>query len=108
MAYSRTRTLAWPPPAVFEAALVAASRLGFAVSQADRPGGHLYLDRRRRLARFPVRYSVSVTDSGLGKTAVHIAWQPAGPLPWLLPSGGGGAGRLHRVILQTLSGGRLH
>ena len=106
MAHSRTRTLAWPPPAVFEATLVAASRLGFAVSQTDRQGGHLYLDGPRRLARFPVRYTVSVTDSGLGGTAVHIAWQSASSLPWPLPSGAGGAARLHRGIYQTLGGGR--
>jgi hypothetical protein len=104
MAYSRTRTLAWPPPQVFEAALAVASPLGFAVSQADRGGGHLYLDQPRRLGRFPRRYAVSVTDSGLGTTVVNITWQPASPFPW--PSGGGGAARLHRGIHRTLGSGQ--
>jgi len=98
MAYSRTRSLAWSPPQVFETALVLAPRLGFAISQADREGGHLYLNRPRRLHRFPRRYSMSVTDSGLGTTVVNITWEPNGRLP----AGAHGAARLHRRIHQAL------
>jgi hypothetical protein len=102
MAYCRTRTLASLPTQVFGAALVAAPQVGFTVSQADREGGHLYLDRPRRLGRFPRRYAVSVTDSGLGTTVVNIDWQPTSHLAWPLSSGGRDAARFCRQIEQIL------
>ena len=96
MAYCRTRTFAWPVSQVFDATVAAASSLGFALSQFDREGGHLYVDRPRRLGSFPRRFAVSVTDSGLGSTVLHIAWQSRYVLPWPLPSEGRSAARLCR------------
>jgi hypothetical protein len=103
MPYCRTRTLNWPPARVFGAALLAAPQAGFSVSQADRESGHLYLARARSLGRFPRRYAVSVTDSGLGSTVLHITWQPTSRLPWALSQGGRRATRLCRCIGQTLA-----
>jgi len=102
MAYCRTRTLAWPPPQVFAAALAVAPSLGLAISQADPEGGHLYLNRPRHLGRFPRRYAVSVTDSGLGTTVVNINWHPTSRLPWPLSSGERSAARLCRGIRLDL------
>jgi hypothetical protein len=85
MAQCRTHTLAWAAPQVFNTAEVAASNTGFAVSQADRVGGDLYLDQSRRLGGFPRRFTVSVSDSGLGSTVVHIDWRPT-RVPWPLLS----------------------
>jgi len=96
--------LAWDAPQVFDAALAAASNLGFAVVQADSPGGHLYLDQRRRLGGLPRRFAVSVTDNGLGSTVVHIAWRSR-PRPWPLRSEGRSALRLCRCTERFLAAG---
>ncbi len=66
----------------------------------------MYLDQPRRLGRYPRRYAVSVTDSGLGTTAVNISWKPTAPLPWPLPSGGSGAAQLCRTIQRDLAAGQ--
>lgn len=105
MPYFRTHTLAWDAPQVFDAALAAALDLGFAVVQADPPGGHLYLDQRRRLGGLPRRFAVSVTDNGLGSTVVHIAWRSR-PRPWPLRSEGRSALRLCRCTERFLAAGQ--
>jgi hypothetical protein len=102
MAQCLTHSFAWPPPQVFEAALLAAPHVGFGVSQADRAGGHLYLDRPRPLGRYPRRFDLSVTDSGLGDTVVSISWNPAHQLPWPFGSESRTAARLCRHIQQAL------
>ena len=104
MPYCRTHTLAWDAPRVFDAGL-AASNPGFAVVQADPPGGHLYLDQRRQLGGLPRRFAVSVTDNGLGSTLVHIAWRSRWR-PWPLRSEGRSALRLCRCTERFLAAGR--
>jgi hypothetical protein len=103
MANCRTHTLAWAAPEVFDATVAAAADLGFSISQADRVGGHLYLDRSRRLGGYPRRFAVSVTDSGLGSTVVHIDWRPT-RVPWPLRSEARRAGRLCRQTERVLAG----
>ena len=105
MPYCRTHTLAWDAPQVFDAALAAASDLGFAVAQADPPSGHLYLDQRRWLGGLPRRFAVAVTDNGLGSTVLHIAWRPR-PRPWPLRSEGRSALRLCRCTERFLAAGQ--
>lgn len=107
MAYCRTHTLDWPVSQVFEAAATAASGLGFYVSQFDRQAGHLYVDRPRGLGRSPRRFAISVTDSGLGATVLHIAWQSRNPLPWPLRDEDRRAARLCRQTERVLASGRF-
>ena len=107
MAYCRTQTLDWSVPQVFDAAAAAASGLGFYISQFDRETGHLYVDRPRRLGRFPQRFAVSVTDSGLGSTVLHIAWQSRNALPWPLRREDRNAARLCRQTERALVLGRF-
>jgi hypothetical protein len=102
MGFSCTRVFTSPPPQVFQAAAISAPQAGFSISYTDRRSGHLYLNQPRPLHRFPRRYSVSITDSGLGSTVVHITWQPTSRLPWPLDQGGRAAGCLCRHIRQTL------
>jgi hypothetical protein len=99
---SQTRSLAWSVPQVFDAALTAASQLGYAVSQADSATGHLYLSQSRRLGRPPRPFAVSVTDSGLGSTVVLISWRPSNRVPWPLRSEGRTATRLCRRVEANL------
>jgi hypothetical protein len=106
MAYCRTQTLPWSVPQVFDAAAAAASGLGFFISQFDREAGHLYVDQPRRLGRVPQRFAVSVTDSGLGSTVLHIAWQPRNALPWPLRTEDRNAARLCRRTERSLGGWR--
>ena len=107
MAYCRTHTLAWPVPQVFDAAAAAASGLGFYISQFDRATGHLYMDQPRRLGRRPQRFAVSVTDSGLGSTVLHIAWQSSNALPWPLRWEDRNAARLCRETERALAAGKF-
>lgn len=102
MAGSRTHTLSWSAPHVFEAALMTASQLGFAVSQADSAGGRLYLNQPRRLGRPPRPFSVSITDSGLGSTVILVSWRPNHRVPWPLRSEGRSAARLCRRLQDDL------
>ena len=60
------------------------------------------LDAPRILARYPRRFDLAVTDSGLGDTAVLISWNPRHPLPWPFASEGRNATRLCRCIQQNL------
>jgi hypothetical protein len=94
-------------PQVFDAAVAAASGLGFYVSQFDRHTGHLYVDEPRRLGRSARRFAVSVTDSGLGSTVLHIAWHPRNTMPWPLRSEGRSAARLARQTERALAVGRF-
>lgn len=107
MAYCRTHTLGWPVLQVFDAAASAASGLGFYISQSDRGAGHLYVNQPRRLGRSPQRFAVSVTDSGLGSTVLHIAWQSRNALPWPLRSEDRHAARLCRQTERALDSGRF-
>jgi len=107
MAQCLIHSFAWPAPQVFEAALLVAPHAGYGVSQADRAGGHLYLDRARFLAQYPRRFDLSVTDSGLGTTVVSISWNPRRQLPWPFGSENITANRLCRRIGQTLSTGQF-
>lgn len=84
---------------------MAAVDLGFGVAQMDREGGQLYLNRRRRLSSTPRRFAVSVTDSGLGTTVVHISWYPPPRAPWPLRSDGRRAARLCRLTDRALAAG---
>ena len=102
MAHCQTHLFAWAASEVFDAALTASSDLGFAVAQADRAGGHVYLDVPRLLAQYPRRFDLSVTDSGLGDTAVIVSWGSEHTLPWPVASEGRSATRLCRRIHQTL------
>lgn len=104
MAHCRTHTLARTAPQVFDAVMAAAVGLGFNVSQADRVGGQLCLDRARRPGSTPPRLAVSVTDRRLGTTSVHIWWDRRRRLPWPLPSEGRRAARLCRLADQLLVG----
>jgi hypothetical protein len=103
MAQCLTHSFAWPPPQVFEAALLVAPHVGLGVSQSDPTGGHLYLDKPRLLKQYPRRFDLSVTDSGLGTTVVSMSWDPKRQLPWPFGSEGRTAARLCRRIGQTLS-----
>ena len=89
-------TVERPPPEVFDAALNAAERLGMGVSLADRKALHLLLDtasRRRRTSNL----EVSITDNGLGATAMHICWESS-------VTAGRRAARLNRRIVARCSG----
>jgi len=103
MAQCLTHSFNWPPPQVFETALLVAPHVGFGISQADPAGGHLYLDKPRLLAQYPRRFDLSVTDSGLGNTVVSISWSPRHQLPWPFGSEGRTASRLCRHIQQDLN-----
>ena len=105
MANCRTHPLARTAPQVFDAVMAAAVGLGFGITQEDRAGGHLYLDRARRLGGAPQRLAVSVTDSGLGTTVVHISWDPRRRMLWPLPTEGRRAARLCRLTDRFLVGG---
>jgi hypothetical protein len=107
MAQCLIHSFFWPPPQVFEAALLAAPHAGFGISQSDPAGMHLYLDKPRLVARYPCRFDLSVTDSGLGDTVVSISWDPRRQPPWPVGSGNRTAKRLCRRIGQTLRAGQF-
>lgn len=107
MAYCRTHTLARPAREVFSAATAAASGLGFFISQSDRESGHIYMDQPGRLGRPGPRFSVSVTDSGLGSTVLHVAWQSNNALPWPLRREDRNAARFCRQTERALAAGRF-
>jgi hypothetical protein len=107
MAYCRTHTLPWPVSEVFSAATAVAPSLGFYISQFDLEAGHLYMDQPRRLGRPGQGFAVSVTDSGLGSTVLHIAWQSNNALPWPLRREDRNAARLCRQTERALSARRF-
>jgi hypothetical protein len=84
MAHWRIHTLPHPPPHVLDAAVAAASDLGFGISQLDEAGGHLYLSCPRSYGRRDAPVEVTVTDSGLGTTVLRVGWGSAATLlgPW--------------------------
>lgn len=102
MPYCRTCTLARPAPQVFDAVRAAAVEVGLTAVQADKADGRLSFDEARGLGYKRRRFDVSVTDSGLGTTVIHVAWSPPGRAPWPLRSPGRKAARLCR-----LAGGAL-
>ncbi|MBM3696421.1 MAG: hypothetical protein FJW79_10895 [Actinobacteria bacterium] len=95
------RRLASSPEQVFDAALDAAARLGFTVSLADRPAGHLFLSQEHGPRRTH-RFTVSVTDSGLGATVLYVSWETH-LSPWPR-SDARAAARLCRAIEGALAG----
>ena len=89
MSHWRIQTLAYPVPQVFEAAVAAASDLGFGISQVDRPSLHLYLTHPGSVGHRAWPLDVAVTDSGLGTTVVRVSWEEMkGATSWV-----GGRGR---------------
>jgi len=80
--------------------LAAAAEMDLGVAQTDRAGGQLYLKQARRLGEVPRRFEVSITDSGLGATVVHISWRSGRPLG----SEGRKAARLCRLTERVLAG----
>lgn len=100
MAGCRTHTFAREAPEVFDAVLAAADQMGLGVAQADPAGGQLYLKQARRLGGGPRRFEVSVTDSGLGTTVVHVSWPSGRPLG----ADGSRAARLCRLTERVLAG----
>ena len=102
MAHCRIGTLAGSLAQVFDAAVDAAAELGFQVSMADRAAGHLFLSESRGQRGASHRFGLSVTDSGLGRTVLHVSWDPHPALPWPWRSDSRSASHLCRRIQQTV------
>ena len=102
MAHWRIQTLPYPPLHVLEAAVAAASDLGFGIKQVDQAGGHLHLTCLRPWGAPEWPLELAVTDSGLGTTLVRVSWDPPGSLRWLPPSPARKVAGLHRLCLAYL------
>ena len=107
MANWRVETLAYPVPQVLEAAVDAASSLGFGINQVDRAGGRVYLTQPWRLGRRDWPLDLSFTDSGLGTTVLRASWESARQSAWPLAPRGRCAGRLCSRIRGILAGEAL-
>jgi len=102
VARCKTQSLGGSPAEVFDAALDAAGQLGFQVSLAERAAGHLFLSEPRGLRASPHRFGLSVIDSGIGPTVLHVSWDPHPALPWPWRSDNRTASCLCRCIQQRL------
>ena len=87
---------------MFDAALEAAAQMGFQVSMPDRAAGQLFLSGPKGRPGSSRRFSVSVTDNGLGGTAIHVSWDPRPLLLWPIRSDGRSAARFCGRIQQLL------
>ncbi|MBN2114085.1 MAG: hypothetical protein JW785_08170 [Acidimicrobiia bacterium] len=104
MSQWQIHSFAEPPPQVFDAAVTAATDLGFGIGYVDRAGWHLSLTRPQPLSSRGRPFEVAVTDSGLGATLMRVSWEPARGLCWPTATGARCAGRLCRHTRHLLAG----
>ena len=105
MSHWRIHTLAYPVPQVFDAAVDAASHLGFGISQVDRASLHLYLTHPGRFGGRGWPLELAVTDSGLGTTIVRLSWEQTKDVASWPGNQGRRAGRLCNHMQMLLAGG---